>query len=197
MPAPALQPAQPHTALIWLIRCTGFIIVAPLILVLVVAPIGIMRAIYGPGLPSWMLVFVTLLAVLIYGVIVKVGYAKFRKVQVISVANFAFIFAYLAAKDLYHLLPLNLPKFIADYVGDRSPFLSQDDSHGISYRTTLAFIAFLIFYNVIKHYLEQVLELNPPNPPQNLPPSDPDVPEEPFVPFDPYDLSKNSPYHPQ
>ena len=139
-----------------------------------------------------------LLGLLFYGFIAKVGYGMFRRANATSISNFTFIFSFLTARALYYLLPLNLPKFLADHVGNDAPFLGQGSQNGISYRGTLAFVAFLIFYNVVKAYLLSVLELNPSKLPQNPRPSaSDDALEKPFVPFNPYDLSKNPPYHPR
>ena len=200
MPASALQPSRPHPALIWLIRGTGAIIAIPsamlILFAVVVMPIMIIINPHRPAI-GWMQIgigfSIMILGLLFYGFIAKVGYDMFRKVNAATIANFSFIFSFLTAYTLYHVLPSNLPKFLADHVGKDAIFFGQGTGPEISYRATLAFLAFLIFYHVIKAYLLRVLELNAPIPPQNPPSSGP---EEPFVPFNPYDLSKNRPTHP-
>jgi hypothetical protein len=200
MPASAPQPAQPHAALIWLIRGTGAILAIPsamlIIFAVVVMPIMIIINPHRPAF-GWMEIgigfSIMILGLLFYGFIAKIGFDMFRKVNATTIANFAFIFSFLTAHTLYHVLPLNLPNFLVDHVGKDAIFFGQGTGPEISYRATLAFFAFLIFYNVLKAYLLRVLELNAPIPPQNPPSS---APDDPFVPFDPYDLSKNGPLRP-
>jgi hypothetical protein len=93
-------------------------------------------------------------------------------------------------------LPPHLPKVINDYYAGNAflaPFVDQGEHSGPTYRAALSYIAFFIFYKLIKASLLKILNLNLPTPPQNLPPSAPPDSSDPFVPFDPYDLSKNSP----
>ncbi len=87
-----------------------------------------------------MIVFMAV-GVLFYGLIAKVGYDMFRKMNPTTVANFAFIFSLLTAHLLYHLLPTTVPNFIAAHVGKGSPLFGQGSAHGIDYRFTLSFIA--------------------------------------------------------
>ena len=203
MSASAQQSAQPHAALIWLIRGTGALMVIPsailILFTVVVMPILIIINPHRPTI-DWMQIGIgaslLIMGLLFYGFIAKVGYDMFRKVDAIAVSNFAFIFSILTARALYHLLPLSLPKTLSGYVCDDAPFLAKGQQLGISYRATLAFFAFFIFYYIVKAFLLRILELNASKPPQNPTPSDSSG-EEAFVPFDPYDLSKNRPARPQ
>jgi hypothetical protein len=188
MPAAAPQQSPSHPALRWLIRGTGAIIAIPSAFFVAFALVmGVVFAFHHPENQSWFGIAIMLISVLFYGVIAKVGWDMWRKINPVSVANFTFIFSFLTASTLYHLLPLNLPKILANHVGDHAPFLAQGSEPGFSYRATFAFIAFVIFYRITKAYLLRVLELNPPASPQDSTPS---------VPPDPYDLSKNAPIFP-
>jgi hypothetical protein len=101
------------------------------------------------------------------------GYRMCRQISATTVANFAFIFSFLLAKVFYHFLPRNLPRLITDHIGNK---ISHGDDD-ISWRTVLAFIAFFIFYFVIKEIFLQVLGLNHSGRPQNLEIPGPDVPQ--------------------
>ena len=112
---------------------------------------------------------IIILGLFIYGLIAKFGYEMFREVKAPTIANFSFIFSFLTAYALYHLLPLSLPKILADYMENHLSLLGQGGGPGFSYRLALAIIGFFIFNSVVKAYLLRVLELTPPNPSQSPP----------------------------
>jgi len=133
------------------------------------------------------------------GVLVKIGYDMYRKVSSTTVPYFSFLFALILASVWYHLLPANLPAHIASFCRENALLANlagQGDHPVQTYRGTLAFLCFVLFYNLIKAYLFQILGLNS-SAPQDPTPPGPDDTNQPFVPFNPYDLSKNPPYLPQ
>ncbi|MCE0497916.1 MAG: hypothetical protein LV481_08240 [Methylacidiphilales bacterium] len=176
MPAAALQPSRPHVALIWLIRGTGAVIAIPsamaICFIVVVFPILIIIN-HHPSTSGWMQIgigfAIMFLGLPFYGLIAKFGYDMFREVKATTIANFSFIFSFLTAYALYHLLPLSLPKILADYMENYLPLLGQGGGPGFSYRLALAIIGFFILYSVVKAYLLRVLELTPPNHSQSPP----------------------------
>lgn len=182
MSDPASPSSRSHAALVWLIRGTGALVAIPSIVFalgsVIVLPFFIIGTVRTGG--GWMEVGLMsglmLVGLLFYGVLAKVGYDMFRKVNGTTISNFAFIFSVLVARTLYYFLPVNYPRFVGDYVGN-NPFFEQGDGPGITYRVTLGFIVFLLFYNLIKPYLLRTLGLSGSNPPQNRPPTDPEVPQ--------------------
>lgn len=185
-----------HAALIWLIRGTYVItaiFAAILLLAIMVAlPMGAVGETITDASNSWAfritMAFAVLTTILLFGLIMKKvfyeGFRKdFRKVNTDSVANFSSIFALLLAIDWYLVLPPHLPKAIVDYFGSNPffyPFDEQRSPGGPTYRGMLSFVAFYIFFRLIKAYLMHILDLDSPEPPQNLPtppPTDPDIPE--------------------
>jgi len=199
MPAATLPPSRSHAPLAWLIRGTGALIAIffglMLAFYLIMVVMNAFHHLQNHG--SWIAFLFDLLPAILCGGLLLLGFCMWRRIDTISVANFAFMFAFLTARAMYYFLPLSLPKFLGDYVGPNTPFLGQGDQHGISYRGTLAFIAFVILYALLKDYINRRLGLTPSNPPPNTPPYDPSTSDGPFVPFDPYNLSKNRPLRPQ
>lgn len=257
MPASAIQPAQPHTALIWLIRGTGafiagtsailgFFVLASIIffalrgrpldfiailalLLLVLGFCGIRRTrgglaiifaisacyffgcllvatLHGQplfsvsfgwfGVPLFVLGSLALLWLLgvIFGLVAKKGYDMWRRVDKITVADFASVFALFAARVFHYFLPAHLPSAVNEHLWPhfRDPFNDRGA------RMLWTWLALYLFYKLIKAYLMRTLELNSPTPPQT--PQNPELPsglDGPFTPFDPYNLSKNRPLHPQ
>ena len=120
------------------------------------------------------------------------GYAMWRRIDKITVADFASVFALLAASVFRYFLPVHLPNFVNDHlwVAIRDPFSDR----GV--RSSWFLLAIYVFYKLIKAYLFQILGLNS-SAPQDPTPPGPDDTNQPFVPFNPYDLSKNPPYLPQ
>ncbi len=109
-----------------------------------------------------------------------------RRVDQVTVADFASIFALFAARVFHYFLPAHLPKAINDHVW----FIFRDPGDKGS-RMLWTWLALYVFYKLIKASLLHVLEMDPPAPPKVPPRSDP---SDPFTPFNPYDLSKNRPY---
>lgn len=201
--AGAVPPAQRHLALIWLIRGTGALIA----LCSAIIAFGIVAYQFErPDVDSWISRIVcsvgVFLFVLLFGFISKRGCDMSRKLNPITLADFSSVFALFVAVDWYQFLPPHLPKAVVDYFGSNPffyPFDEQRSPGGLTYRAALSYVAFFIFYKLIKASLLKILDLNPPASPQNpvpLVPSVPPNPSDPFVPFDPYNLSKNSPYRP-
>ena len=128
----------------------------------------------------------------VFGLFIKKGYDMWRRVDKITVADFASVFALFAARVFHYFLPAHLPKAVNDHlwVGFRDPFSDKGS------RMLWTWLALYLCYKLIKASLLKILDLNPPVSPQSPIPSVPSVPpdpSDPFVPFNPYDLSKNSP----
>lgn len=125
-----------------------------------------------------------------FWIFAKKGYDMWRRLDRITVADFASVFALFAARVFHYVLPAHLPNAFNEHLGPhfRDPFSDKGA------RALWMWLALYIVYKFIKAYLFRILELNPTDTAQNPPPSGPDeAPDEPFVPFDPYDLSKNRP----
>jgi hypothetical protein len=148
------------------------------------------------GVPLYVLGMLALLWLLgfVFWLFVTKGYDMWRKIDKITVADFASVFAFVAACVFRYFLPVHLPNFVNDHlwVAIRDPF-----SH-IGSRSSWFLLAIYVFYKLIKAYLFQILGLNssPPQNPTPPAPDDTDAPDRSFVPFNPYDLSKNPPYLP-
>jgi hypothetical protein len=116
------------------------------------------------------------------------GYDMWRRIDQITVADFASVFALFAARVFHYFLPSHLPQTVNDHlwVGFRDPF---SDRGG---RMLWTWLALYLFYRLTKSYLFRLFGLNgsTPQAPTSLPP---DETNRPSVPFDPYDLSRNSP----
>jgi hypothetical protein len=110
---------------------------------------------------------------LLFAALMWAGYRMCRQISATTAANFAFIFSFLLAKIFYHFLPQNLPAFITEHIGNNISHRKDD----LSYRAVLGFIAFFVFYFVIKEILLQILDLNNSGRPKNPEISGPDVPE--------------------
>ena len=200
---PAIHPPQPpHAALLWLIRGTG-IFIAGLAATIAIYFLGhcIVGAFRGEtGTLGWIgVLLVILITTVVMGLFFKIGCDMFRRLDVNTVANFAFTFSILISVAFYHSLPAHPPQVVIDYFGNNPFFVPFRDqgSHPAnpSYRAVLSYLVCFIFYKLIKAYLLQTLDLNPSNPPKNPPPDSwPDGSE---TPFNPYDLSKNSPIRPR
>jgi hypothetical protein len=194
MPALASQPAPKHAALVWLVRGTSFVAnvfgVIVLLFIWVVPVMLFFKAVTdasnSEGYRITMFFFGLVLA-LFYGFIVKRIYDSFRKcrweLNAKTVANFSSLFALFLAIDWYHILPAHLPKLIADYCRSHPPLVPfAEEGPGFTYRAVLSFIAFFVFYKLIKAELMRILDSDIPNSPQNLPnppPPDADTPEYP------------------
>jgi hypothetical protein len=96
-----------------------------------------------------------------------------RRVDKITVADFASVFALFAARVFHYSLPAHLPKAVNDHLGVtmRDPFSDRGA------RMLWTYLALYLFYKLIKASLLRVLELDPPAVSQNRPPIDPDIPE--------------------
>jgi hypothetical protein len=165
------ESARRHFALVWLIRGTGVLLA---LCSAITAFIIVAGQFERPDIHSWASRILCSVGVacfvLVFGIISKIGCDMFRNLNTTTLANFSFTFAVLLATAWYHLLPPHLPKSIADYFASNSPFVED-------YRRFLSYIAFFLFYKLIKAYLMQNLGLNASNPPQNRPPIDPETPE--------------------
>ena len=192
MPDGSTEPISKHGALVRLVRGTSFAAnvfgVIVLLLIWVVPGILFFEAVTdASNFEGYRITrfFFGLALILFYGFIVKRIYDSFRKyrweLNARTVANFSSLFALFWAIDWYHILPAYLPNAIADYCRSHpqlAPFAEQGP--GFSYRAVLSFIAYFVFYKLIKAYLMRILDLNDPNPLRDLPnppPPDPDTPE--------------------
>jgi len=177
MPADTIPTSRLHSALSWLIRGTGASLAIGSMIAMVCFVGGmIIGAIRGEtGTLGWIGAAIAILFVASFlGLVFKRGYNMFRKINAMTVADFSSVFALLLAMAWYHLLPPHLPQVIADFCA-RNAFLApfSEQGRGLTYRGVFSFIAFFVFYKLIKAYLMQALDLNVPNPPS----SDPDISE--------------------
>jgi len=189
--------AQSHRALIYLIRGTGASVAGVMALAAIyfsiLCVIGAVQG--GMGALGWPGVFIAIAIITgVLGLISYVGYGMWLRVDTISVANFAFVFAMLLAVGWYHLLPANLPKAVIEYFWDNPFFYPfREPNPNPSYRALLSYFAFFLFYKLIKACVVEKLRLNAAPPPKEPPSSGSCGP---FIPFNPYDLSKNPPLLP-
>jgi hypothetical protein len=189
--------ARNHRALIYLIRGTGVLVASAAALAAIYFSLHcFLDALRGEmGTLGWPGVFIAIGIIAgVLGVISHAGYGMWLWVDTTSVANFAFVFAMLLAVGWYHLLPANLPKAVIDYFGD-NPFFApfRESNPNPSYKAALSYLAFFVFYKLIKAFVVQKLRMNAVVPPKEPPFSGSSGP---FVPFNPYDLSQNKPVLP-
>jgi hypothetical protein len=200
MPSTALPSSRPHAALIWLIRGAGALLaaIATLTAISYISYMVITAVRNGTGnLGWWGVLAAALVIAVLLGLIAKTGYDMFSKLNGITVTNFSFLFAALVALAWYHSLPTHLSKAMLDYFRSNPFLIPFADSHGVTDRSVVSYLAFFLFYKLIKAYLLQVLDLDPAQSSQKLlsPPSS-SLPDGPFVPFDPYNPSQNRPIRP-
>lgn len=159
---------QAQAVLRGMIRGTGAFIAAAAALFLVVILPLIWMVFHSTAMPrphlGWIGWLLGVLGAALYLIFFLVGYRMFRTVNVVTVSNFAFVYAYLLAKTWHHFLPPNLPEAWARHLG-KSPFLAQGNEPGIHYRGLLAIAAFFVFYILIKDCLLRVLNLGKPSSP--------------------------------
>ena len=176
----APRPASPHAVLIWLIRGTGLLLFASSLFAIIMIGIGsFLSGFRGAGIhiTTFELLAISLVMALFFGILAKVGYDMFRKMNKDVVSNFAFIFAYMAAKDIYHLLPHDPSQMLSDLIGSQKSH-AITDTNGDPLNAALAFISFLVLWFFFKETLLRVLELNSPAPGKNSRyPTDPAIPE--------------------
>jgi hypothetical protein len=162
--SPSPMPSS-HLALAWFIRGTGAAIALPSAVMAVFAIFMVVIDLFRHGEPQhWLMLLFVLLPLLMFGGLFLVGYCMWRRIDSVTLANFSFIFSLLTARALYHLLPVPLPKILVAVVGTGFPFLQPGDL-GLSYRATFSFVAFFIFYHVLKAYLKRAFEPRLANPP--------------------------------
>jgi hypothetical protein len=128
-----------------------------------------------------------------FGVLIKKGYAMWRRVDRITVADFASVFALFVARVVHYILPAHLPNFINEQLpaGMRDPFSDRGA------RALWTYVALYVFYKMIKAALFRTLDLNPTPPSAISPVSSSSSDAEPFTPFNPYAPSKNLPLLPR
>jgi hypothetical protein len=173
--------AGKHLVLIYLIRGTGACITAVTALFALYLSIRcVIDAFRGEmGTAGWPgILFAVTVIVSVMGLISYVGYGMWLRVDESVLANFAFVFAFLLAVVWYHLLPTNLPRVIIDYFGNNPFFVPFRGSNpNPSYRAALSYLAFFLFYKLIRAYLFQVFDFKPQARANSLPTDDPSIPE--------------------
>jgi hypothetical protein len=141
---------------------------------------------------GWLLVIPAItLAVLVVRAAFSNGLTA--KIDITRLKNFSQLFAFLTARLFYLALPLDLPFGLSAHVGRETPFFSQGQGPGISYRWTLSLILFLFLNRTLQTYLRQAFGLNPPSRPSSD--HDEQGPVEPGPPFNPYNPSANRPIY--
>jgi hypothetical protein len=99
----------------------------------------------------------------IFGLLVKIGFHMFRRVDAVAVQNFSFIFAVFTARALYEIAPRGWLRKLAEHFAAGSPFLAP--RHGGSGLLALAaFLSFFFFRRLYASALMNILGLNPPKP---------------------------------
>jgi len=157
------QPApRNHAVLRGIIRGTGALVFLCSGMALVSFVVYLITGLVdGSGTYGWLKLLIEFMMAVFFGLFTKVGFEMFREVNAISVSNFAFIFSVLQTAVFYQFMPQSLPKALADAVGNSSFFASVSQPP-FNFRSACAFVAFFIFWHVIKICLMRILGLHVP-----------------------------------
>ncbi len=172
--------ARKHRALIYLIRGMQFLVLVPMLALFVIIGLAAFAAFnpfrsqppYSEGYSIMMFIALMLIpSVIAYNAIERYRESGWRgvlrnfrnllEVNTNSISNFAFLFAILAAYDVYHLMQPMTPQFRHDHPGWSGLFLDRD---------FLNFVVFFGLWHLVKAIAGRILELGPKFPPKDLPP---------------------------